>query len=595
MNVPRWAAALAVAAALGPSPAMAREGKGAEGSLSGVWAGALKVAPQLELRIVLKVEKGPDGKPKATMTSPDQSPEAIPVDAIELKGDTLTFSVKKIGGAYTGKRSKDGKQFVGEWSQGGGKLPLTLAAADEKAVAGPVAPKELAGLWEGKLDINGAALRLVLRVEKPKGRDDLVPVLDSPDQGIMGIPVTAIALEGGNVTFENKSIGGRFAGKLDAEKGQIEGTWTQGGRDFPLTLKKTGKVSQLNRPQHPKAPLPYRAEDVRYRNEAAGIELAGTLTLPTGEGPFPAALLITGSGAQDRDETLLGHKPFLVLADALTRRGIAVLRVDDRGVGGSGGDPAEATTEDFAGDALAGVAHLNSRPEIDPKAVGLVGHSEGGVVGPMAAARSEDVAFIVLLAGTGLPGDEILLRQNELILRAAKLPDRAVARQVEALRRLIEIVKSEPDNEKAAGKMKGLVAEIAGNLEGDDKEALGLSGDTVGALSRQLASPWFRYFLGYDPRPALEQVRCPVLAVIGENDLQVPADANLAEIERALKAGGNTRYAVEKLPGLNHLFQHSETGSPSEYGAIEETFAPEALERVGNWILEQTRPAAPAA
>jgi fermentation-respiration switch protein FrsA (DUF1100 family) len=580
------AVALAVATAV--APAMAQEAKQ---DVAGVWAGKLKVTPQVELTLVLNVEKQPNGTLKATLDSPDQGANDIPIDTITVEGDTLTFESKKIRGTFTGKRSKDGKEFAGQWSQGPSKLPLTLAMVDPKSLTGPEAPKELAGLWEGALDIGGSKLRLVLRVEQPKGKDKLVAYLDSPDQGAKGIAVTAIALKDDQLTFENKAIGGSYKGKLDRKKAEIVGTWSQGGMNMPLTLKKTDKVSEARRPQHPKPPFPYRVEEVTYRNEPASITLAGTLTLPRGDGPFPAVLLITGSGAQDRDETIFGHKPFLVLADALTRRGIAVLRADDRGVGGSGGSMATATSEDFAGDASAGVAFLKSRPEINPRVIGLAGHSEGGLIAPMVAARSGDVAFIVMLAGTGLTGEDILLRQNELIMKAQKASEGLIAAQVETLRRLIEVVKAEGDEKAAVERLEAVLKEIredsSGKLPKEFQEAIG-PGSGIAALVKPLNSPWFRFFLTYDPRPTLQKVKCPVLAINGENDLQVPSKVNLAEIEQALKAGGNAHYTVEELPGLNHLFQHSKTGSPTEYGAIEETFAPEALERVGSWILEQT-------
>src|SRR5712691_5734789 len=238
-------------------------------------------------------------------------------------------------------------------------------------------------------------------------------------------------------------LSGAYEGQLAAGGAQIAGEWKQNGASLPLTLTRAGKLPVLRRPQEPKKPYPYREEEVAYDNKQGHSHLVGTLTLPRSGGPFPAALLITGSGQQDRDEALMGHRPFLVLADYLTRRGIAVLRVDDRGVGGSTGEVARATTEDFAGDVLAGVAYLKTRKEIDPKRIGLIGHSEGGVIAPLCAARSRDVAFMVMLAGTGLPGEEILYRQGELILKAMGASPAVVTQQRMAQERLFAVLKRE--------------------------------------------------------------------------------------------------------------------------------------------------------
>jgi uncharacterized protein len=285
---------------------------------------------------------------------------------------------------------------------------------------------------------------------------------------------------------------------------------------------------------------------------------------------------------------LLGHKPFLVLADHLSRRGIAVLRVDDRGVGGSTGSIKTSTSDDFAGDVLAGLDFLKGRTEIDGKKLGLIGHSEGGIIAPIAAVRSKDVAFIVLMAGTGLPGSQILEAQGQLILKAAGSSESEMKFERDAQRRLIDIIAQEKDEKVAQSKLATALKEIRAAMSDSDRKALanspgGLSEAAVDAFN----NAWFRYFLTYDPRPALRRVRCPVLAINGEKDLQVPAKENLAQIEKALKAGGNRNVKTVELPGLNHLFQPCKTGSPSEYGTIETTIAPEALKKIGDWILEQ--------
>jgi pimeloyl-ACP methyl ester carboxylesterase len=338
----------------------------------------------------------------------------------------------------------------------------------------------------------------------------------------------------------------------------------------------------LNRPQEPKKPYPYDEEEVDYENKRDGVKLAGTLTLPRGKGPFPAALLITGSGPQDRNESLLGHKPFLVLADYLTRQGIVVLRVDDRGVGGSTGSVPDSTTENFAADVTTGIEFLKTRKEIDPKHIGLIGHSEGGLIAPLVAAQNGDVAFIVLMAGTGLTGEEILYLQGALILKAGGASAEQLAKQRATQEGMFKILKEEKDPATAE---KRLHEELSRNLT---EEAKKKSEQAIAAQIKRANTPWFRYFLTLDPRPALRKVKCPVLALNGENDLQVPATENLREIEAALKAGGNKDVTIVSLPKLNHLFQTSETGSMSEYAKIEETIAPVALKTIGDWVLKRT-------
>jgi pimeloyl-ACP methyl ester carboxylesterase len=351
----------------------------------------------------------------------------------------------------------------------------------------------------------------------------------------------------------------------------------------------------VRRPQTPKAPFPYKVVDVSYPNKPGGVTLAGTLTEPEGAGRFPALVLISGSGAQDRDETIFEHKPFLVLADTLTRRGMAVLRVDDRGVGGSTGSTSASTSDDFADDVLAGIAFLKTRKEIDPGRIGLIGHSEGGIIAPMVAARSPHVAFIVLMAGTGLPGEEILYLQGQAMMKAMGAEEKALKNQLAIQKRLFEIVKAEKDEKAAETKMRESVKNWANTLSEDDRKALGNVEGLEALISSQLkmaSSPWFRYFLTYDPRPALAKVRCPVLALVGEKDRQVPAKENLSQIELTLKAAGNTRVTVKELPGLNHLFQKCQTGAISEYAELEQTIDPSALTVIADWITEHAGPEA---
>jgi pimeloyl-ACP methyl ester carboxylesterase len=357
---------------------------------------------------------------------------------------------------------------------------------------------------------------------------------------------------------------------------------------LPLTLRKVETVSERRRPQTPKPPFPYKVEEIAYASKAGGVRLAGTLTLPEGKGPFAAVVMITGSGPQDRDETIVGHKPFLVIADALTRRGIAVLRSDDRGFGRSTGDFASATTADFADDAEGGLIYLKMRPEIDARRIGLLGHSEGGVSGPMVAARvPKDVAFLVLMAGTGVSGETLSIAQQDSMLRAAGANEDDIKKTDDLLRKLLPTVLREKDPKVIDAKLRATVNTWLESLpESACKEIAdqGIPAMVVGRLS----SPWLRFFLALDPREVLHQVKCPVLAINGELDSQVDYRENLKGIAKALKDSGNHQVTTRSFPHLNHLFQACKTGALSEYARIEETVNPAALTTITDWVAERT-------
>jgi pimeloyl-ACP methyl ester carboxylesterase len=343
----------------------------------------------------------------------------------------------------------------------------------------------------------------------------------------------------------------------------------------------------MQRPQEPQKPYPYKEEEVAYTNKKAKITLAGTLTLPRSERKVPAALLISSSGMQDRDESMFGHRPFLVLADYLTRRGIAVLRVDDRGMGGSGGSMAsffESTSKDFADDVLCGVEYLKTRKEIDSKQIGLIGHSEGGIIAPMVAVQSSDIAFIVLMGGTGLNGEETLLLQNELVLKTVGASDEAIATQLSSLKRTFDILKNEKNNATATNEIRKVMKDSLSKMSEEEQEVLGASEGILELHIKMMVSPWFRFFLSYHPQTTLMKVKCPVLALIGEKDVQVAPKEHLGAIEKALRDGGNKHYVVKELPDLNHLFQTAQTGSLAEYLKIEETISPTALTLIADWI-----------
>ncbi len=442
------------------------------------------------------------------------------------------------------------------------------------------------GTWQGLLKVSGFELHIVFSVKDTLGQ--LTSTLDSPDQNAYGIKVDSTSFKNDSVYFGIPSIKGFFDGIFQGDS--IPGTWHQGGSAWPLILKKTEKAEGPKRTQVPQKPYPYNEEEVTFVDKEAGIELAGTLTFPKEDGPFPAVVLVTGSGPQDRDETLLGHKPFLVLADYLTKQGIAVLRYDDRGVGKSAGNFSTATTQDFVDDALAAVKYLENRKDIRRDETGIIGHSEGGLIAPLAAVKSSDVNFIVLMAGTGVTGRKILIEQSALIEKSMGMSEEKIESGTELAKKFYDIVENEKDSAAAAEKIKTVFGNYYTSLDSTEKKEFGNDPETVfNQQAKTLLTPWFRFFLTYDPKPTLEKVKVPVLAINGENDLQVPPQQNLPIIEEALKEGENKDFKVIEIPKLNHLFQTSETGAPTEYSKIEETISPKALEIIGNWIKEHTK------
>jgi pimeloyl-ACP methyl ester carboxylesterase len=446
-------------------------------------------------------------------------------------------------------------------------------------------PTGTAEVYEGKLKAGPIEVRLVFKLFKQKD-GSYAGTMDSPDQGAAGLVFDVVSVKDDLVRLEMTKATIVFEGKRGKDGKELDGTFKQAGQSFPLALRRAAKTSELRRPQTPRPPFPYDAVEVAYANKPAGIKLAGTLTLPRGKGPFPAVLLISGSGPQDRDSTLFGHKPFLVLADYLTRRGIAVLRVDDRGVGGSTGKTMESTSADFAQDVLSGVAFLKTRPEIDAAKIGLIGHSEGGIIAPLVASQSKDIAFIVLLAGTGLPGEDVLYTQGAAIAKTMGADAATLARQKALQQRIFAMVRAEKDTAVLAKRVRAALAEA---VPKDDKEKT--LRDALPAAEGQVkmvTTPWFRHFLDYDPRPALRKVGCPVLALCGSKDVQVDAKINLPVIEAALKEGGNRDVTVQELPNVNHLFQTCKIGAVGEYATIEETVAPAVLEAIARWIQKRT-------
>lgn len=439
----------------------------------------------------------------------------------------------------------------------------------------------LAGHWTGNLQ----GLRIVFHVELTD--DTTVITMDSPDQGVTGIAVNDHSFDRNHIIFYVDIINGSYEGDYQPDRDIIQGTWRQHGYEFPLDLVRSkDTIFHPSRPQEPIPPYPYQEEEVRFRNVPDQVELAGTLTIPeTGE-PFPAVILVSGSGLQNRNEEVMGHKPFLVIADYLTRSGIAVLRYDDRGFGGSTGDFTTATTEDFAEDASAALTFLREDPRIKPGETGIIGHSEGAMIAPMLAASDPEVAFIIMLAAPGLTGRETLNLQNEMLMKEYREDPEYINKVLRLNNDIYDIAAGEADDDKAAEKIRKAFDRFTSGMTSQEKEEQGLTEFIVEKTIRDMLSPWMRYFLDLDIKQYLHKVQCPLLALYGSNDLQVDPAANIPPIERTLKESGNLHYRIEVLEGLNHLFQTSETGLPAEYGTIEETFAPEVLEMIREWVLE---------
>lgn len=454
----------------------------------------------------------------------------------------------------------------------------------------PLPNEQIEGIWQGALKHSGIELGIIFTISRSPDKV-LTATMDVPEQNATGVPVDKISFDNRELLLEIIPIEAVFKGRLSEDGVTINGEFIQGGMTLPLVLKRSQTKLMLKRPQEPKEPFPYRSEEVSYKNNEAGITLGGTLTYPSSEGKFPAVLLLSGSGAQDRNETVFGHKPFLVMADYLTRKGIAVLRVDDRGIGGSTGRFEEATAEDYAADVLAGIDYLKGRKEVQGKSIGLVGHSEGGMIASMTAVQSPDIAFIVMIASPALPIKEMEYSEQARTLKAQGASDNLIKRNRILQDDLFTVIGQETESETVRNAFTLIITEFFEGLSEEERKITGISQDSLNVIIRdrfqRLHSPWFRFYLDYDPGKELQKVTCPVLAVYGEKDIQVPAGENLPAARQALKSGSNENFTVKELPGLNHLLQTAEKGDVSEYGNIEETISPKALKIIGDWILER--------
>lgn len=433
--------------------------------------------------------------------------------------------------------------------------------------------QEFQGKWFGILNVQGIKLHLIFNISK--SGNGYTSTLDSPDQGARGIPVTQTTVTNSLLNLEIPSGNLSYVGELKNDT--ILGIFKQNGQEFAMNLSKnTSENSVLKRPQEPKEPFEYYSEEVEFENKSEKITLAGTLNLPKKEGVFPVVILISGSGPQNRDEELFGHKPFLVLSDYLTTNGIAVLRYDDRGVGKSKGNFKKATSANFATDVESAITYLKTRTEINSKKIGLIGHSEGGLIAPMVACKNKGINFIVLLAGPGIRGDKLLLLQKEKIEGAMGISEIEISKGQKIFSELYKMISVKHEDKNLKTYLKSQL-----DLKIKDLE--------IDVLINQLESKWMQFYINYDPAAALSKTKCAVLAVSGENDLQVPFQENFAAIKKNLSLAKNTTVTFKSYPKLNHLFQTSISGIPSEYQTIEETFSPIVLKDISDWILNQVK------
>lgn len=446
--------------------------------------------------------------------------------------------------------------------------------------------QDITGKWFGKISIMGTELHLSF--DFALSNSTYSGTMDIPQQNAKGIPLSSVTFEDKTLVFKFEQAKFSYSGKLN-DSNDFEGIFSQNGQNLPLNLSRNQtEIKKVKRSQEPKPPFDYEIEEVTFVNQKDKITLGGTFTSPKSDN-FPVVILISGSGQQDRNSEILGHKPFWVIADYLTKNGIGVLRVDDRGIGQSGGDFNTSTSFDFATDVESAIAFIKTKKGVNHKKIGLIGHSEGGMIAPIVASKDKNINFIVLLAGPGIPCDELLIEQTYLIAKVSGASENEIAETQKTNKQIYDLVKSDKSNEE----IKSGLENIFTNLFKNDPSFINLNETEKNQLINQqiesVSYPWFKNFLRFKPEEYLKKVKCPVLVLNGENDLQVPPKSNMLGIKNALDKGGNKKVTLKEYPKLNHLFQESVTGSTDEYGAIEQTFSPTVLTDIKDWILAQTK------
>ena len=563
----------------------------------GYWVGNIE-RDEDSVVAAFEISRGENGGYAAKFTSLAFGAIGSDATSMTVDGSAVEIAIEGAAGAFTftGSVQDDGQRFTGMVARAEdverGMFELARSAKAPSLAS--------ATAYTGKLDVPGMGkMDMTVVLAQPEG-GGWVGSIDVPGQMLLGHPLINVAQDADELitaTLPVPVMPATIAAKIDKETDALVGRFKQGPYDLELNFPRNASYVSptLNRPQYPKPPLPYQQRELSIK-VPGDFEMSGTLTLPSSPGehanPLPLAILITGSGQQDRDETLLGHKPFLVIADYLTRHGIAVFRYDDQGVGKSGGRDSveQSTSQTFAGQVAAIVEHLKTVPDIDGHRIGLIGHSEGGLIAPMVAAERDDLAFIVLLAGPGVSGREILELQGKLILKAEGSTDEAVEEFSRQQRKALDMVASGASEEEIRAAIAEVIEAASPPENGDESEdpaasqkLADLRKTQVDGQVRVLTSPWMRYFLDYDPRPTLAKVRCPILAVSGTLDLQVWHDQNLPAIEKAVAEGGG-EVTIKRYENLNHLFQPATKGGISEYAQIETTFSEDVLSDIVQWI-----------
>ena len=550
------------------------------------WYGVLDVGAQ-KLRMEIRVAKDADGIYQGKLYSLDQGNATVPISRFEIKDGRLLIELKQAGASFDGKlegKKPDEMAAVGKWKQGGAEFDLTFTRVTKIPELAPIQT------WQGTLVAGPSKFEFQIRMFRDK-EGKLSAKLDSFSEQLMGIPIELgpkTTADSKQFNFQVKVTKAAYEGQRSEDGKSVEGKWKQAGAEFPLDFKnvpvKDTRLKMQRRPQTPKGPFNYESSDHMIKStRSPGVELGATLTHPKGDGPFPVVVLISGSGQQDRDETIFGHKAFFVIADHFANNGIATLRFDDRGKAKSTGDPTLCTSEDFADDVETLVDWLKKQKVIDPGNILLVGHSEGGYIAPMIAARRPDIAAVVMLAGTSVPGTEIVLDQSRRIAAASGADEASLKGQDALLKNLfVMLERGEADSPDFVDK---LMAKTRSDLPEVSDEEFELPDAATAQLGR-LNVPWFHFFLNYDPAVALKKMDRPVLALFGENDLQVHPDLNVPVLEAIWESGKHPASEMVRFPKLNHLFQTSVTGSPAEYVKIEETFSMDALNKMTAWIQD---------
>jgi len=444
--------------------------------------------------------------------------------------------------------------------------------------------KTVEGDWQGSVSDGTSELRIIIQIVK-RG-NGFAGTFQVPDRSADILPMKTIIVQNESMHFSFDATTVWWEGKLNDAGTQLNGIWSNGVGTFTLNFTRNGVATERTRPQEPKKPYPYAEQEIRFTNFQTQFKLGATITLPSTPGPYPAVVLLSGTGQLDRDAKLYDHKPFWILADVLTRRGIAVLRIDDRGVGSSAGEADRATIPDYASDLVAGIAYLKTRADIKHDKIGLVGFGEGGVIAPMAAVESKSVAFIVLLADVGVDGRKTLIARSD----AQSKTDGATEEELKAYRhfqmRALSLLVADHNPASAnAALATAITQEIAKIPEARRPKVLGVMYEMANSYS----TPWMRSFIALDPTPTLAQITCPVLALHGDKDSEMSADLHLHAIETTLKNAGNKDVTATTIKGVNHMMQTCKTGATTEYQELEETLSPLVLKMVGDWILDKVK------